>query len=216
MPDTDRSALALVGLGTAAALPTAVAGWADWSTLGPNERRVGLTHAAINISAVALQGASLVARLTGHARRGRMLSLSALGLASGAAYLGGHMTYRLATAVNQAAPKLRAFPEGWHRVCAYRDVHVDAPIVRQVEGISILLSREGDTITAMLEECAHHGGPLGQGQIKQIGGHACVVCPWHGSTYRLAGGTVVRGPSATDQPTLRVRVTDGDVEVAAP
>src|SRR5215475_6042113 len=113
MRRTDRSATTLVGLGTASALPAAAAGWADWSTLGPNERRVGLVHAAINISVVGLQAASFVARLTGHRRRGRILSLSALTIASSGAYLGGHLTYRLAAAVNQAAPKLRGLSEGW-------------------------------------------------------------------------------------------------------
>lgn len=32
--------------------------------------------------------------------------------------------------------------------------------------------------------CYHHGGPLFQGDIEDLGGHPCVVCPWH--SYRIA------------------------------
>jgi ferredoxin-NADP reductase/nitrite reductase/ring-hydroxylating ferredoxin subunit len=32
--------------------------------------------------------------------------------------------------------------------------------------------------------CYHHGGPLLQGDIEDLGGHPCVVCPWH--SYRIA------------------------------
>jgi nitrite reductase/ring-hydroxylating ferredoxin subunit len=43
-----------------------------------------------------------------------------------------------------------------------------------------------------------------------------VVCPWHGSTFRLSDGAVVRGPAATDQPLLRTRVISGRVQAALP
>lgn len=32
--------------------------------------------------------------------------------------------------------------------------------------------------------CYHHGGPLLQGDIEELGGHPCVICPWH--SYRIA------------------------------
>ena len=48
------------------------------------------------------------------------------------------------------------------------------------------------------------------------GADACVVCPWHGSVFRLRDGAVVHGPAASDQPTLRARVRNGMVEVAQP
>jgi nitrite reductase/ring-hydroxylating ferredoxin subunit len=42
-----------------------------------------------------------------------------------------------------------------------------------------------------------------------------VRCPWHGSTFRLSDGKVVRGPAAASQPVYEARVTDGKVEVRA-
>ncbi|EPY26916.1 hypothetical protein STCU_06014 [Strigomonas culicis] len=32
--------------------------------------------------------------------------------------------------------------------------------------------------------CYHHGGPLLNGDIEDMGGHPCIVCPWH--SYRIA------------------------------
>lgn len=37
---------------------------------------------------------------------------------------------------------------------------------------------------AMDNACYHHGGPLLNGDIEELGGHPCVICPWH--SYRIA------------------------------
>jgi nitrite reductase/ring-hydroxylating ferredoxin subunit len=50
--------------------------------------------------------------------------------------------------------------------------------------------------------------------VVQVDGQACIVCPWHGSTFRLTDGMVVHGPAANDEPTLRTRVIDGRLEAA--
>jgi nitrite reductase/ring-hydroxylating ferredoxin subunit len=43
-----------------------------------------------------------------------------------------------------------------------------------------------------------------------------VVCPWHGSAFRLTDGVAVHGPATTDQPLLRSRIRDGRVEASLP
>jgi nitrite reductase/ring-hydroxylating ferredoxin subunit len=68
----------------------------------------------------------------------------------------------------------------------------------------------------MIERCSHETGPLGEGEVVGTGADACVVCPWHGSTFRLTDGSVVHGPAANDQPLLRSRVHEGTVQVAQP
>ncbi|MEK8108613.1 Rieske (2Fe-2S) protein [Micromonospora sp. M12] len=65
------------------------------------------------------------------------------------------------------------------------------------DDISVILYRHGDEVTVMLERCPHQSGPLGEGEVQEIDGHACVVCPWHGSAFRLNGGEVMQGPPAT-------------------
>src|SRR3954468_9623615 len=55
--DAQRAADLLIGAGVAAALPTAASGYSDWgdTVLGnPSARRIGLVHAASNISALVL------------------------------------------------------------------------------------------------------------------------------------------------------------------
>ena len=58
-----------------------------------------------------------------------------------------------------------------------------------VDDVPVLLYRMGDQVTAMAERCAHETGPLSEGEVIGTGADACVVCPWHGSTFRLRDGT---------------------------
>jgi len=55
-----------------------------------------------------------------------------------------------------------------------------------------------------------------QGRIVIERDTACVACPWHGSTFAIADGTVVHGPATARQPAFETRVTaDGRVELRA-
>jgi nitrite reductase/ring-hydroxylating ferredoxin subunit len=216
-PGAEPAATLLVGVGTVSAVPTALAGWNDWAaSLSNEQKRVGLLHAAGNAVAVGLQIASLSARLSGRRNRGRYLSLAAVSVAGAAAYIGGHLTFRQLAGTNQAVPFLRQIPDGWHDVAGYAELTDGKPAVHRVGEVPVLVVRIGDTVTAMVERCAHQTAPLGEGEVTTIGGHLCIVCPLHGSTFRLIDGTVLRGPAATDQPTLRTRVINGRVQISKP
>lgn len=41
-----------------------------------------------------------------------------------------------------------------------------------------------DQLYAIDNACYHHGGPLLRGDIEEMGGHPCIICPWH--SYRIA------------------------------
>jgi nitrite reductase/ring-hydroxylating ferredoxin subunit/uncharacterized membrane protein len=213
-PGTRRAATTLIAFGTAGAVPAIAAGWLDWSGLTKDRQRVGLVHAAANAVAVSLYTASLVARLRG--RSGRGLSYAGLSVAGVGAYLGGHLSYARAAGTNQAAPEIARIPEEWTSVGSLASLPEGKPAVRTVGDVPILLYRMGTRVTAMIERCGHETGPLGEGSVVGSGMDACVVCPWHGSTFRLVDGSVVHGPAASDQPLLRVRVQSGDVEVCSP
>jgi nitrite reductase/ring-hydroxylating ferredoxin subunit len=122
----------------------------------------------------------------------------------------------MGASVNQAEPFLRQIPAGWHDVGEYTALIEGWPAMASISGVPLLVTRTADTVTVMLGHCAHETGPLGDGQVSEINGAACVTCPWHGSAFRLSDGKVVRGPAATDQPLLRSRVVDGRVEAALP
>jgi uncharacterized membrane protein len=92
-----------VGLGVLTAVPTAASGSADWSDLRGAAQRVGLIHWAGNATAAVLQMSSWLARRRGHHSAGAALSIIALSITFGAAYLGGHLTLRRGVGVDAAA-----------------------------------------------------------------------------------------------------------------
>ena len=89
----------LVGLGALAAVPAVVSGLSDWADSYGPERRVGLVHAAANVTGLGLFAASMVA---GHrsARRLRLLGLAAV---SAGGYLGGHLSFGRGVGVDHQA-----------------------------------------------------------------------------------------------------------------
>lgn len=216
MPGQQRAATTLVAVGTASALPAALTGMNDWSWLWQEERRVGLVHAAANILAVALYAGSLASRLRGRHQLGRTLGLFGLTAVSAGGYLGGHLVYKQTAQVNQGAPDLHRVEYGWRRVDEIDSLPEAQLLARRVDNVPVVVYRDGTDITVMLDRCAHQSGPLGQGTMIQVDGQPCVVCPWHGSTFKLKDGEVVHGPSSTDQQVLPVRVVDGFLEARLP
>ncbi|WP_431935897.1 Rieske 2Fe-2S domain-containing protein [Micromonospora sp. RP3T] len=216
LPGQRRAATALVGLGTVSALPAAVAGWNDWAALSRDQRRIGLVHAGANIVGLTLYAGSLAARLNGRHGLGRALAYLGLSAAGGGAYLGGHLAYKQGAQVSQSVSDLHLIGDGWHPVGDLNSLPQRELVTREIDDVSVILYRHGDDVTVMLERCPHQSGPLGEGEVRQIDGHACVVCPWHGSAFRLNGGEVVHGPAANDQVVLPTRVVSGRVEARLP
>ncbi|MEU7901686.1 Rieske (2Fe-2S) protein [Actinoplanes sp. NPDC049118] len=216
LPGRRRAATTLIAVGTAAVAPAVAAGLLDWSQLTRDRRRVGLVHAGANAVATGLYAASLFARLRGRTARGKALGFAGLSVAGLGAYLGGHLSYALSAGVNQAAPEIARIPQEWTPVGSLASLPDGSPAVRTVADVSVLVYRRGDRVSALIERCGHETGPLGKGEVTGSGADACVVCPWHGSVFRLADGAVVHGPAASDQPVLRARVRDGMVELCRP
>lgn len=215
-PGSRNAATALIAAGTAGVGPAAIAGLVDWSEQTRDRRRVGLVHAATNVIAVGLYATSLVARVRGRHAQGRALAFAGLSLAGAGAYLGGHLSYAQGAGISHAATEVARIPEDWTVVGSLASLPDGKPAVRRAGDVPVLLYRQGDRVTAMIERCSHEGGPLGEGDVEGGGSEACVVCPWHGSKFRLADGLAVHGPAANDQPVLPVRVRDGAVEIRHP
>jgi nitrite reductase/ring-hydroxylating ferredoxin subunit len=106
--------------------------------------------------------------------------------------------------------------DGWHQIGRIDDLPQTTLVNHEINHVPVVVYRDGDQVIAMLEHCAHQGGPLAEGDITRVDGHVCVVCPWHGSTFRLDDGEVVHGPSGTDQQTLPTRLTGDMLEVRLP
>jgi len=193
----------LVGAGIAAAVPTAAAGLSDWADAEPEGRRVGLVHASCNSLALLCYSASLAARLLGRRKAGVGLGLAGAAAMSVGGYLGGHLAYVQAVGVEKK--RFAGGPAKWTAVLDAADLAEGAPRVVRAGDTEVLLYRDGGRLHALWASCTHECGPLAEGHFAD----GCVTCPWHGSTFRLADGKVVRGPAAASQPVYETRVTDG-------
>jgi nitrite reductase/ring-hydroxylating ferredoxin subunit len=200
----------LVGAGLLAAVPTALSGAADWSELGTAKRpkRVGLVHAAANNVTVLLYGASWLARRRGDHARGRTLALLGTAGLSVGGYLGGHLAYAQAVGVSRNADEQKK-PRDWTDAAAAADVVEGQPVAVDVKGQAVALVRSGGTVSAIGNTCGHWGGPLAEGTLVD----GCLECPWHGSRFRLADGSVARGPATTPQLSYDVREVGDRLEV---
>jgi nitrite reductase/ring-hydroxylating ferredoxin subunit/uncharacterized membrane protein len=199
----------LVGSGVVAAVPTAAAGLSDWADTFGGPKRIGLVHASCNTLALLSYSGSLVARLLGRRKAGVGLSLVGATAISVGGYLGSHLSYVQAVGVERKW--LAGGPKDWTAVLDAGELQEATPRVVRAGDTDVLLYREGNRINALWATCTHEGGPLAEGHFAD----GCVRCPWHGSTFRLADGKVVRGPAAASQPVYEARVTDGKVEVRA-
>ena len=213
LPGTGPASTALIATGCAAAVPTAITGWVDWSDLHPPQQRVGLVHAASNGIGIALFVASVAARVRGRTLRGKALSYAGLTAVMAGGYLGGHLVFRQAAGANHGADVPDLFPSGWHDLGPINDLPEAAPAKRTVEGVDLLVVRRGQHVDVLANKCSHLSGPLSDGEFTVESGHGCIVCPWHGSTFRLSDGTPVHGPATSPQHRFTTRVTAGRVEV---
>ena len=53
------------------------------------------------------------------------------------------------------------------------------------------LVRVNGAVRVLADRCSHMSGPLSGGELAD----GCLTCPWHGSVFRIADGSVARGPA---------------------
>jgi nitrite reductase/ring-hydroxylating ferredoxin subunit len=214
LPDTDRAAEALVAAGLVGAVPTAFTGVADWSALHVEQQRVGLIHSLGTLTGTGLFAASLFARLRGRKSHGKALGAAGLVALFAGTYLGGHLAFRLAAGASHAESITHLGPLGWHDLCPLDELPDGWPVHRSLGYISLFVLRYGDDVYVLADRCTHLDGPLHQGRMVRVDEEICVVCPWHGSTFRVSDGAVMHGPATGRQPAFETKVTeDGMIQV---
>lgn len=199
---------ALIGLGLAAAVPTAYAGLSDWLDTEGAERRVGLVHAAFNTAALSLYAASWLAR--GRGAPGTGLAVGGAALLAAGGWLGGHLSYALGVGVDTTV--FQRFPEDWTDVAAADDLRPGRLVRAMVGDVPLVLVRTRRGPIALAGRCSHRGAPLDEGELDGD----CLTCPWHGSVFDVHDGSVLRGPASRPQAVLQVREHGDRIEVRRP
>jgi nitrite reductase/ring-hydroxylating ferredoxin subunit len=216
VPGTGPAAATMITVGCLGYIPTVAAGWADWSELQEQQQRVGLIHAACGAVAFSCYAASLAARARGSHARGKAWSYAGLAFVSMTGYLGAHLAFRQAAGVNHVEAIPHIFPDGWHAVGELDDLPDGELVRRSVEGVDLVVVRRGGHVDVLADACSHLAAPLSEGTFTAEAGQGCVVCPWHGSTFRLSDGAVIHGPATAPMPRFTTRVVAGTVEVMLP
>ena len=98
-----------------------------------------------------------------------------------------------------AAARLADLPEG-------------ALLAVRVRGEDVCLANAGGEIFAMADTCPHAEFPMHEGFVT---GGCRIECAWHGATFDLRTGAVIRPPAEEPLPLYDVRVRDGMIEVGA-
>ncbi len=196
-------------LGVLAGLSSLLSGLTDWKDTYGLEQRVGFVHGLAMILVTLLYVVSGILRAAGTADEPAARVIGTVGflvLIVGG-YLGGEMAFGFGSMVDHnafrdevpeftAAASLPELPEGMTRV--------------DVAGQPVLLVRHGEVVTAIGDVCSHAGGPLHEGSLDA----GVVTCPWHGSRFRVADGSILRGPATFPQPAFEVRLTpDGRIAI---
>jgi nitrite reductase/ring-hydroxylating ferredoxin subunit len=204
-----RAARLAIGVGLVGAVGSAITGLTDWSETGGRSRRMGLVHGLLNLAATGLFAASWLERGNGGRASGRATAWAGYAIAAGSAYLGGELVFGRRIGVTHAAIEE---PQEFTEVARSSDLAEGTMTRARKDDIDVLLVRQNGKVRALAHSCAHMGGPLSEGTLKD----GSVVCPWHGSEFALDDGRVLNGPATQAQPRFEVRERDGAIEVKAP
>jgi len=204
----ERAAQAAVGFGVGVAVPAAAAGLSDWLYTDGGERRLGLVHALTNVAATGSYAASWIARRRGSRAAGVTLSGLGATLALAGGWLGGHLAYARGVGVDTTA--FQHSPEEWTDAADASDAPQPGNLGQgSAGGTPVVLAEQDGELHALADRCTHRGGPLHEGELRD----GCVTCPWHGSEFSLADGSVREGPAVRPQPVFDVRTEGGKIQV---
>jgi nitrite reductase/ring-hydroxylating ferredoxin subunit/uncharacterized membrane protein len=205
-----RVADQLTAIGTASAIPTALAGVADYSTIPKPAATRATSHALLNGASLALYTLSLVDRRRGRRRRGLALSVAGLGANLFSAWLGGHLVYRDKVGVDHSDHFHG--PSEWTPVMDASELASHEATKAEWDGKGVLVYRHGQDVFAIGAVCSHAGGPLDEGKVD-----GCFVqCPWHDSVFDMRTGKIRHGPATKSQPALDARIIGGKIEIRKP
>jgi nitrite reductase/ring-hydroxylating ferredoxin subunit/uncharacterized membrane protein len=205
-PEMRRAATFAMGVGLLGAVGAAVTGLTDWSETSGRSQRAGLLHGLLNVTATSLFAAAYAFRKQDSHDGGRKCAWTGYAIALASAYIGGDLVYGQRIGVTHAAVDQ---PETFTPVAASAEVPEGTMKRARKDDVDALVVRQHGRVCALAHPCAHMGGPLSEGTLKD----GSVVCPWHGSEFALEDGSVIHGPATQRQPAYDVREQDGSIAI---
>lgn len=199
-------------------LVSIVSGFTDWNETYGEERRTGILHGLLMLTASVGFVTSLWLRVGGTAdQRDLAITIAIVAYLTliVAAYPGGEMVFGYGTEVNHQA--WTEAPTKWERLEVSAESLEDRrPVVAKAKsGMPIFVVRLDGKVYAMGNTCTHAGGPLNEG--TWVGSDRCEIqCPWHASRFCVTDAEVHGGPATFSEVRFNVRTSDqGFVEVRA-
>ncbi|MFB3813826.1 MAG: DUF2231 domain-containing protein [Terriglobales bacterium] len=207
--------------GSIGAALAAIFGAIDLFTVVPphsSGRKRGYVHALLNVCALVLFVASLVARGSADARpNGLSLLLAGIGVVVVAVsgWLGATLVYRNQIGVDHRYAGAGKWHErqldSWERpACGEHELGYGQMMLIRVGSERAVVAHCAEGIVAFSDHCTHRGGPLSDGAL--IG--CTVQCPWHGSQFDVQTGRVVSGPATEKIRTYSAEVRGGEVFIS--
>ena len=97
----------------------------------------------------------------------------------------------------RAAFSLEALPAGSLRAC-------------MIDGRELVVCHSKDGLYALDNTCTHAYARLSEGRLRGVR----LVCPLHGAAFDVRDGRALGAPASKPLATHRVRVVDGQVQLA--
>mmetsp|Transcript_14078 Transcript_14078/g.15734 ORF Transcript_14078/g.15734 Transcript_14078/m.15734 type:complete len:150 (+) Transcript_14078:26-475(+) len=107
------------------------------------------------------------------------------------------------------------FP-GYVFACRLQDIPLNGglkcKVGGKVLGVFKIRNSKGSKLYAISNRCAHQGFPLHRGNVEEVSGDNCVVCPAHGVRFNLRTGTAM-DQNKYQQHVYQTKVFEGKVWV---
>lgn len=196
-----------VFFGILAMVGAAIAGLADYTDTDDEPRTVATVHATVMVIGLLVYVVDFfwlrLANPAGDRLAAIVVGLMGYGIVTAGAWIGGEVVYVFGNMVNRHAWRFYGAPK-WTKL-DLTDLPERTPTKAKAGAQSLVVVRQGETIYALNDSCAHAGGSLSEGKLVD----GCIECPLHGSCFELATGRRKSGPTTFDQPRYEIRPADG-------
>jgi len=95
----------------------------------------------------------------------------------------------------------------FQRVAALADVPTDEGLAVQVEDLTVVLARQGDSVHALQDLCSHAAVALSEGEVED----GRIECWLHGSCFDLTTGAPSGLPATEPVATFPVEVRGDEI-----